>query len=266
MANGYLTVPVRNVESLAARRTPTSQLSVRDFSQDDLPAIISLFNAAHSNRTWSHERPPAWNQLRARETWRPGSEVIVVERDGQVAGYAIMNEVQFGHDRPHFTVDELTASAPEVAEALLADVATRCWQLRLSEFRLFEPPDSVVGIAARRLGCTSHLIFPPSGAMMGAIADRQQLLQMLEPELRRLLTSDELQADHATAFEALTRGELIADDRDLLHLLVRYWSAAEARALGVEIPAQYQRVCDTWFPDGGTPSLPLPYAHTLDRY
>jgi hypothetical protein len=102
--------------------------------------------------------------------------------------------------------------------------------------------------------------------MMGAILDRPRLLQLLEPELRRRLPSNDLQAEHTAAFEALNRGEVIADNRDLLRLLIGFWSAADARAFGTAIPAQYERIADAWFPGGGTQLLLHPYAHTLDRY
>jgi hypothetical protein len=102
--------------------------------------------------------------------------------------------------------------------------------------------------------------------MMGAILDRQQLLRLLEPELRRRSTTDDLHTAHTTAFDALCRGEVIVDNRVLLWLLIGYWSATDARALGTPIPTEYERVCDAWFPGGGTRILPLPYAHILDRY
>ena len=100
---------------------------------------------------------------------------------------------------------------------------------------------------------------------MGAILDRQQLLPLLEPELRRRLLSGDRHAAHTIAFDALCRGELVSDTRDLLRLLVGYWSTGDARAYGTVIPTQYERVVDAWFP-GGAHVLPLAYAHTLDRY
>ena len=266
LAEAYLSVPVRNVERLASRSTLASPLRVRDFSPDDLPAMLTLYNTVHAHRSWTHERQAGWNQLVVTQTWQPGSEVVILERDEQVAGYAIMKESQFGHGVSPFVVDELTARDTEAAEALLIDVAARCWHRRLSEFWVREPLDSAVGTAARRLGCAYHQTFPPSGGMMGAITDRQQLLRVLEPELRRRLPTDDLHTAHSAAFDALSRGEVIVDNRDLLRLLVGYWSSTDVRVLGTLIPTQYQPVCDAWFPGGGTRLLPLPYAHTLDRY
>jgi hypothetical protein len=228
--------------------------------------MVALYNEAHAYRPWTHERHAGWNQLVVTQTWQPGSEVIILERDQRLAGYAILKERQYGHSVSSFVVDELTATDAEAAQALLVEVSTRCWHMRFSEFWVREPLDSAVGQAAQRLGCGYHRTFPRSGGMMGAILDRQQLLPLLEPELRRRLPSDELRTAHTAAFDALCQGELIPDARDLLRLLVGYWSTAHARAYGKVIPAQYERVVDAWFPGDGTQVLPLAYAHTLDRY
>ena len=266
VADAYLSVPVRNMERLAGRSTLPSGHRVRRFAPADLPAMVTFYNTAHAHRPWTHARHAGWNQLRVTQTWEPGSEVIILERDDAVAGYAILMEPRYGRFASPVVVDELTARDTEAAEALLVEVAARCWQLRVSEFRVHEPLDSAVGRAAQRLGCTYQQTFHPSGGMMGAILDRRQLLLLLEPELRRRLPSDGLQPVHAAAFDALWRGEVVGDNRVLLRLLVGYWSASDARALGTEIPAPYERVCAAWFPGGGSDALPLPYAHILDRY
>ena len=191
---------------------------------------------------------------------------LILERDQQLAGYAILKEPQFGHVADSLVADELAATDVAAAQALLAEVGTRCSHMRLSEFWVREPLDSAVGQAAQRIGCTYHQTFPRAGGMMGAILDRQRLLALLEPELRRRLSNTDLHAAHSTAFDALCRDEIVSDSRDLLRLLVGYWSTTDARAYGVELPRQHQRVLDAWFPGGGTHILLMPYAHTLDRY
>ncbi len=265
VADAHLSVPLRNVERTSGRSPLPSPFRVRSFTPDDLPAMVTLYNAAHAHRPWTHERHAGWNQLHITQTWEPGSDVIILERDGVVVGYAILTEARYGRNTSP-VVNELTAYDAAAAEALLGEVAARFWHMRVSEFRVHEPVDSAVGRAARRLGCAYQQTFPASGGMMGKIIDRQQLLRLLEPELRRRLPSDDLQPVHSAGFAALCRGDVVGDNQVLLRLLVGYWSAMDARALGTEIPEPYQRVCEAWFPGGGSPSLPLPYAHILDRY
>jgi hypothetical protein len=266
LAEAYLSIHVRTLDRMAGRNMVSSAWKVRGFSHADLPAMIALYNQVHAHRPWTHERHAGWNGLHAPQTWQPGSEAIILERDERLAGYAILKEPQYGHVGSSFIVDELTASDAEAAEALLAEVAARCWRLRFSVFWVREPLDSPVGRAARRLGCEYHQTFPPSGGMMGAILDRQRLLSLLEPELQRRLPSDDLRAVHTRAFDALCQGEIVPDTRALLRLLVGHWSSTDARIYGTLVPAQYERVVDAWFPGGGAQLLPLPYAHTLDRY
>jgi len=266
LAEGYLSIHLRNLDHMANRTTVASPGRMRSFSHADLPVMVALYNQVHAQRPWTHERHAAWNHLNDTQIWQPGSEVIILERDQQLAGYAILKEPQFGHVRESLTVDELAAADVDAAQALLAELGARCSSLRLSEFWVREPRDSAVGQAAQRIGGTYHQTFPRSGGMMGKILDRQQLLHLLEPELRRRLPSADLHAAHATAFDVLCSGAILSDSRDLLRLLVGHWSTADARAYGIVIPTQYERVLDAWFPGGGTQILPQPYAHTLDRY
>ena len=266
LAEAHLVVPVRNVERMASSAALPSTQRVRSFNQTDLPAMIHLYNEIHAHRPWTHERPAEWNRLLATQTWQPGSAVMILERDESVVGYAIGKEQQFGHAAAPFVIDELATKDAEAARTLLVEVAARCWQMRFSEFWVREPLDSVVGQEAQRLGCEYRQIFPPSGGMMGAILDRQQLLAWLEPELQRRLPGGDLGLVHTTAFAALTRGEVVSDNRVLLRLLLGYWSMLDALALGTAIPEHYLELFAAWFPGGGTRLLPMPYAHKLDRY
>ena len=266
LAEAMLVVPVRNVERMANNRDLATVQRVRSFAQTDLPAMSNLYNETHAHRPWTHERAVGWNRLMSTETWRPGSEVLILERGELVVGYAIWQEQQFGHLATSFTVDELAARDVEAARALLETAAARCWQMRLSEFQVREPLDSIVGQEAQRLGCEYRQTFPPSGGMMGAILDRQRLLAALEPELRRRLPSAELSTLHMAAFAALQRSALVPDNQILLRLLLGYWSISDALAHGLVLPPAYEQLCDSWFPGGGTRLVPRPYAHKLDRY
>lgn len=265
LVEAHLSVQVRNVER-AAGRLPALNDNIREFSTDDLPAMIDLYNGEHAARPWTHQRHADWNRLLETQTWRPGSEVVILDGDDGMAGYAITQERQFGRLTRPFVVDELIARDVQAAQTMLVELASRCWQMRQGEFLVYEPFDSSVGRAASAVGCEFHQSVPPSGGMMGAILDRQGLLKLLEPELRRRLPCAEPNALHETAFDALFQSALIPDNQALLRLLLGYWSLDSALALGTEVPVEFRPVCAAWFPGGGTAALPLPYAHKLDRY
>ncbi|WP_261575175.1 GNAT family N-acetyltransferase [Frankia gtarii] len=261
VAEGHLDLRVRDVERAAAAAAPATA-RVRPGSTEDLPAMVDLYNSTHAHRPWTHERPADWNRLVTRTTWRPGSEILVAEAEGMLAGYAIVAGRSFGDGYFGLTVQEMAASDADVALCLLADVAAMAWELRVSEFRVREPSDGVVGRLARHLGCAYQQEFPPTGGMMAAILNRPGLLAALESELRRRNRG----AAVDVAMDELARGELIPDNGLLVRLLLGYSSAADASTLAAVVPEHHRRTCSAWFPGGGTAALPVPYAHALDRY
>ncbi|MEU0413389.1 GNAT family N-acetyltransferase [Streptomyces griseorubiginosus] len=266
MAEGALIVPVRAVERATGSDPGAAVPGISSGSVADLPAMVRLYNTAHSQRPWTHERHVGWNRLVARATWKPGSQILVLRTQDALVGYAVLEGRAFGDPVRSVVVDELVAEDAAAAALLLAALARMCWQSRLSEFTVREPADSVVGRVARHMGCTEQRGFRSSGGMMAAILNRSALVRTLEPELRRRAVRQQPYPGYDTAIVALRRGDLIADDTALVRLLLGHWSTSDADAAGATLPDRYRDLCAAWFPGGGTPSLPTPYAHHLDRY
>jgi hypothetical protein len=161
----------------------------------------------------------------------------------------------------------MVAKDTPAANRLLLEMAGRCLNDRVSHFEIYEPADSVVGIAARAIGCEVTQAFPPTGGMMGRILNRQALLKEVEPELRRRLQGTDATPLHEQHFGELMTGHLIQENSTLLRLLLGYWSFDDVSSLqGLDLPEKSARLCRRWFPGGGSAILPIPYAHTLDRY
>lgn len=266
VAEGHLVIPVRNVERAAGDDLGTAVPGVRSGSSADLPAMVRLYNTAHAQRPWTHERHAGWNRLIPQATWKPGSQTLVLGTRSAAVGYAVLEGRAFGDPLGSLTVDELVAEDAAAACRLLVAIARLCWQRRLSAFTVREPADSPVGRVARHMGCTYQQRFPPSGGMMAAILNRSALVRKLEPELRRRAARQQADEVCDTAFAALRRGDLLPDDKVLIRLLLGHWSTDDAYVHGVSIPERYRELCTAWFPGGGTPSLLTPYAHRLDRY
>lgn len=167
---------------------------------------------------------------------------------------------------PWGVVDELVAEDAAATVLLLAALARLCWQRRLSEFTVREPADRLVGRVARHMGCTERRGFRPSGGMMAAVLNRSVLVRKLEPELCRRAAGQGPDQAFDAALAALRRGDLIPDGTALVRLLLGHWSTDDADAAGVALPDGYRDLCAAWFPGGGSPYLPTPYAHRLDRY
>ncbi|MFG1665042.1 GNAT family N-acetyltransferase [Streptomyces sp. Y7] len=266
VAEGALIVPVRNVERAAGDDPRAAVPGVRSGSAADLPAMVRLYNTAHAQRPWTHERHVGWNRLVPQATWKPGSQTLVLHTHGTLAGYAVLEGRAFGDPVGSVVVDELVAEDAAATALLLTALARLCWQRRLSEFTVREPADSLVGRVARHMGCTDQRGFRPSGGMMAAVLNRSALVRKLEPELRRRADGQQPDQVYDTALAALRRGDLIPDDTALVRLLLGHWSTGDADAASAAMPDQYRDLCAAWFPGGGTPSLPTPYAHRLDRY
>ena len=261
-----LLLRVREVEMIAGKCEVEENGRLRQFTPDDLPALVDLYNREHAGRPGTLERQADWNRLFETKTWRPGSEVIVYERGRQLAGYAIVTGQRFGKPNSTYVAEELTAVDVDAAKVLLVEMAVRCWQMRLSEFEVREPLDSTVGRAAKEIGCRYEQAFRRSGGMMGRILKRRSLLQLLEQELQQRLPDNGLRRQHAAAFAALCRGEIIADNGLLLRLLLGYWSLSDASSTAARLPVAYKPVCEAWFPGGGGKELQTAYGHCLDRY
>lgn len=270
VADGHLVVPVRNVEQAAGGEwdwgSNAADPDIHSATPADLPAMVGLYNTAHAHRPWTHERHAGWNRLVPQTTWKPGSRTLVLRTGHTINGYAVLEGRAFGDPLGTLTVDELVAEDAPATRRLLAAVARLCWQRRLGRFTVREPADSLTGRVARHLGCTYEQRFPPSGGMMAAVLNRPSLVRTLEPELRRRACGLLPGTAHLQAVEALCGGDLFPDDRALIRLLLGHWSAEDAYVHGAAVPDRYRSLCAAWFPGGGTPALPTPYAHRLDRY
>ncbi len=266
VAEGHLVVPVRNVEGAVGDGSGAAAPGVHGSSAEDLPAMVRLFNAAHAQRPWTHVRHEGWKRLVPQTTWKPGSRTLVVRSGGATVGYAVLEGRAFGDPLGTLTVEELVAADADATRRLLLAVARLCWERRLGQFTVREPADGLTGRVARHMGCTYQQGFAASGGMMAAVLNRSSLVRSLEPELRRRAGVREPDKAYLQAFDALRTGGLLADDRVLIRLLLGHWSVEEAYVHGSVVADRYRDLCTAWFPGGGTPSLPTPYAHRLDRF
>ncbi|MFD3780352.1 hypothetical protein [Streptomyces sp. NPDC058612] len=79
--------------------------------------------------------------------------VLVLEGgDGAVAGYALVKGRAFGDGVRSLVVHEMGAVDAAGARRLLAELAARCRELRVAEFTVREPADSLVGRIVRAWG------------------------------------------------------------------------------------------------------------------
>ena len=281
---GFATCLAESSMSVWVRRTKALRLperwAARAAAADDLPAVIGLFNELHARRPWTLVRDArVIPHLLGRTAWRPRPDIVLYEHDGTVEAYAVIAHHPFGWNGRTFTVLEAGARDLTGAHVVLADLSNRCREADLEQLTIEEPTDSLVGLAARSLGCTVTVTTGPDGGGMGTMLDRLAVVNELAGELERRAReriADQLQSSTSVAgaidrvVAGLAAGDLVPDDGALLRLLVGYRSWDESVALdevgsGCESGAQ-DATCRLFFPGGTTSVLPVPYAHRLDRY
>ena len=245
----------------------TAIATVRCASIEDLPSIlpsiVQVYNRAHRSRPWTLEREPTWNHLSKAKVWEPGSEVYVHEDHGSVAAYAFVRGHSPRDGHRNMVVDELGAVDPEAAAVMLRSLASICWVAKREQFTVLEPIDSPAGVAARRLRCEVTTQYFVDSDCMGVILDRGTLVAGLETELQRRASRAGVDARRsANAIALLRSGHLVPDDGELLRLMVGYEAAGD----GTGESAERETLLGAWFPGGGSPALPIPYAHRLDYY
>ena len=106
---------------------------------------------------------------------------------------------------------------------------------------------------------------------MAAVLDRAKLIAELGDEPARRASAAGAGPIPPEMLAGLSEGRICPDDRDLTRLLFGYFSYAELQSLrggpgGRPSNPEHTRILHALFPGGGTPTLPTPYAHRLDRY
>ncbi|MCZ7545853.1 MAG: GNAT family N-acetyltransferase [Anaerolineae bacterium] len=243
--------PYRHVDVYAAdtdrlTRAPASALALRAMTDDDIPAMLALYN-----RTW-----PAHPGARIRDAaylaWKLSGfntkKVVAVDDAGQLRGYMV------DWWTPGAVCEVVAASADATAAFLRASAATvrAAYGDDDAAFRWFVPPDAPAARHARRL-CPVEIMerSRPGGGWMARLIDLPRTVEKLLPELEARVQRSpyadwagylRLETDLGHVTLALshgrimtgrhTRQSLVAQMRqtDLVELMFAYSTPAEVAA------------------------------------
>ncbi len=257
MVHSELVLPVHAGE----RARLMNGTELRPMIGTDKEHVCGLFNQAHATRPCSVAREARFFAgPRGAEDWHAGEVGKVLRKDGTFLGYVIHTVDSFGQRHP-LSVTELVGRDFDATEALIHEVVRVAINRRMEKVTFHDTPDSLTGLVLRRLDAQVRLTYPFDGDGMGLICNRRHLLVSLAGELERRAGRAE-----PDALEALIAGEMYPENRMLLQLITGFFSFKDAEQMGHALPSGYEPVVKKWFPGGGTPELPLPYTHRLDRY
>jgi len=254
----------------------SAEVEVAPGSAEDLAEAIALYNELHRLRPWTSVRAPDTTaRLSHASAWRPAPEVVIARRSGTMVAYAVAEGASYGQRPRTCTILEAGARDESAATALLAALGSRCRERDVCEFTINEPGDGVVGRTAAAIGCSESTETAPDGGGMASILNRRRLVTALEPELVRRADASysRLGIAPAAGVDAVRRGvvrrlaagELVADDGDLVRLLLGYRSWEEV-GHRIDASPDDRPVLRGFFPGDGTTDLPTGYAHQFDRY
>ncbi len=72
LADATLSLQVRDVEGYRNQVQVHPAWLIRDFTPDDLPAMVHLYNKVHANRPWTHARHAGLEPARCKADLEPG--------------------------------------------------------------------------------------------------------------------------------------------------------------------------------------------------
>lgn len=189
------TIATRDAEKALAR------YPVRPVQPEDAPAVATMYNTRHANRSGSIVRDPAhWQGPRFGAGWSKdvGSFVVLDKEQGQVIGYATHNTRGW-----HFTLSEVGYRDSSVLSTILAEAARQAIALRVEKIAIHSPPDDPFVHYCRRYGCETTISYERDSGGMVRVIDLKGLLSAIRPVLaERLRAAERVNWAGALEFQA----------------------------------------------------------------
>jgi predicted N-acetyltransferase YhbS len=167
----------------AARLTPPPGLTVRDLTDDDIPAMLALHAQVWDGRPGARVRDAAFMAWRL--AYGYAYRRAAVDATGALRGYLL-------GQTPATTADDAIAADADATAALLRDRAVHIHDTDTGQMRFLLPPDDPFVRFAKR-PCTVEMVSRAQfqAGWMGRILDLHSTLAKLQPELEaRLRGSD----------------------------------------------------------------------------
>jgi len=189
-----LTLRVKDAEE-ASRR---SEYELRDFTENDIGAVLKIFNENNCRRTGTVVRKKGeWRGFRPGH--RPGypPSAFVLEEGGKVVAYAAFHRFmdpdrEYERYDQEFMVTELGAESTSSFSTILYELAMRALKRRFEHISLSLPLDHPFVEYCQRFGCESIVKYPKDGGGMMRIVNQETLFNKIKDELQRRVTESKV--------------------------------------------------------------------------
>jgi len=179
MADHRFTIKTRDAEAAGAG---ARSYRSRPVAENDMPAVVKLYNANNAARTCSAVRSPdAFTKFRMGTQWGTRAETQLWEdSDGVLLGYAVWDK-----RRTEVKVAEVGARDDALYPTILTALAEQAVEKRCEQITIYAPPDDPFAEYAQRFGIEWTIWRPRYSDGMARILNQTPFLEKLAPELAR---------------------------------------------------------------------------------
>jgi GNAT superfamily N-acetyltransferase len=179
---GYVTALPESHLSIATRYAEAAKLrhSIRGCREEDLQAVLAIYNETNARRTGIVERAPErWQGFRRSTSWGAVPAVDVAANDGgAVQGYVVYTKYADNVD-----VAEIAARSLPVYESLAAHLAHLAISRRSENIKVRVPQDHPFAHLCTRLGCTQTTTYHYRRGAMYRLLNPLALFDAISDEL-----------------------------------------------------------------------------------
>lgn len=187
MGEHRASVKLRNLHRFVSSSLPGGDIeaTIVDSPSVHSTEIAEIYERHNADRPGSIVREPGvWKGFRKGISWEHEPKTLVVERGGEVVGYAAIER----WPRPdRLEVADVGATSAEAYQAILRRIYEKASEEKRGEAVFHVPPDCEMVGLLRAVGCTVESDYPWNAGGMARIVDLAGFLGEIREELERRL-------------------------------------------------------------------------------
>ncbi len=160
----------------------------RPIEEQDMPAVLDLYNANNAARTCSVVRTPEDFPKFHKGTWygTPPDTLLWEDANGKLLAYAVWDHYDKAVKVAEVEArDDALPGNDALFSTLLSAFAVQAVEKRCEDVQLFIPPDHPFAEYVQRFGAEWTVTYPRYGSGMLRLLNQQPFFEKLAPELER---------------------------------------------------------------------------------